>query len=320
MGGSVHRGAVIRRATKPLKASVRVWVGAGVLATLTIAGGVLMLRRSQPPAPPAASEQVTTRQQESVAALGSLRPAGDVRRLAAPVSGFGGTPRVASLLVKEGDPVARGQVLAVFDNRPKIEADLAATDAKILSADTEIPLKRREVARYAQAARQGATKVVLLEEKQNELTMLERNRVELIAERGKLEADLSDSVLRSPIDGTVLKVTARVGERPDAEGVIEVGASQSMEALIEVYESDINRIKVGESVVLISENGGFEGDLQGTVERISPQVRQRQVLSTDPTGDADARIIEVIVKLDPGSIQRVSRLSGLKVIARFGSS
>ena len=162
--------------------------------------------------------------------------------------------------------------------------------------------------------------VVLLEEKQDQLTLLERKKAELIAERGKLEADLNDSELRSPIDGTVLNLRARVGERPSADGVLDVGASQSMEALIEVYESDINRIKVGEAVTLISENGGFEGDLQGTVARISPQVRQRQVLSTDPTGDADARIVEVLVRLDSGSTQRVSRLSGLKVIARFGSS
>ena len=223
-------------------------------------------------------------------------------------------------MVNEGDPVRKGQVLAVFDNRPKIEADLAATDAKILTAETEIPLKRREVARYAQGAGQGAVEVVVLEEKQNQLTLLERKKAELIAERGKLEADLNDSELRSPIDGTVLKLRARVGERPSADGVLDVGASQSMEALIEVYESDINRIKLGEAVTLISENGGFEGDLQGTVARISPQVRQRQVLSTDPTGDADARIVEVLVRLDSGSTKRVSRLSGLKVIARFGSS
>ena len=224
------------------------------------------------------------------------------------------------MLVNEGDPVRKGQVLAVFDSRPKIEADLAATDAKILTAETEIPLKRREVARYAQGAGQGAVEVVVLEEKQNQLTLLKRKRAELIAERGKLEADLNDSELRSPIDGTVLKLRARVGERPSADGVLDVGASQSMEALIEVYESDINRIKLGEAVTLISENGGFEGDLQGTVARISPQVRQRQVLSTDPTGDADARIVEVLVRLDSGSTQRVSRLSGLKVIARFGPS
>ncbi len=320
MGGSIHRGAAIRRAFEPLNRSGRIWIGVGALAVLVVAGGVLMLRRPQSPAPVTASEQLAPRQPESVAALGSLRPAGEVRRLAAPVSGFGGSPRVSSLLVKEGDPVRQGQVLAVFDNKPKIEADLAATDAKILTAETEIPLKRKEVARFAQGAREGAVKVVLLEEKQNQLTLLERKKAELIAERRKLEADLKDSELRSPIDGTVLKLRARVGERPGADGVLDVGASQSMEALIEVYESDINRIKVGEAVTLISENGGFKGDLKGTVERISPQVRQRQVLSTDPTGDADARIIEVLVKLDAESTQRVSKLSGLKVIARFGSS
>lgn len=295
-------------------------MGVSVLAVLVVAGGVLILRRPQPSTSVEASEQVALRQPESVAALGSLRPAGEVRRLAAPMSGFGGSPRVSSLLVREGDFVRGGQVLAVFDSRPQIEAELAALDEKIRTVDTEIPLKRREVARYAQAAGQGAAEAVLLEDKQNELTLLQRRRAELLADRKTLEADLIDSELRSPIDGTVLNVHARVGERPASDGVLDVGASQSMEALIEVYESDINRIKIGETVTLISENGGFDGDLSGTVERISPQVRQRQVLSTDPTGDADARIVEVLVKLDAGSSQRVSRLSGLKVIARFGAS
>jgi len=56
------------------------------------------------------------------------------------------------------------------------------------------------------------------------------------------------------------------------------------------------------------------------VLRISPQVRQRRVLSTDPTGDADARVVEVRVRLAPESAARVSRLAGMKVIARFKPS
>jgi HlyD family secretion protein len=71
------------------------------------------------------------------------------------------------------------------------------------------------------------------------------------------------------------------------------------------------------AVQLTSENGGFRGTLQGRVSRISPQVRQRQVLSTDPTGDADARIVEVRVELNPADAQRVRQLTGLKVIARL---
>jgi HlyD family secretion protein len=90
-----------------------------------------------------------------------------------------------------------------------------------------------------------------------------------------------------------------------------------MEALVEIYESDIDRVRLGQSVTVTSENGGFSGALQGTVSRISPQVRQREVLSTDPTADSDARIVEVRARLDPADGQRVAALTGLKVIARL---
>jgi len=53
------------------------------------------------------------------------------------------------------------------------------------------------------------------------------------------------------------------------------------------------------------------------VIRISRQVKQRKVLSTDPTGDADSRIIEVLVKLDQDSIDIVQNYAGMKVIAKF---
>jgi len=86
---------------------------------------------------------------------------------------------------------------------------------------------------------------------------------------------------------------------------------------IEVYESDIDRVFISQSVELSSENGGFQKNLKGKVIRISPQVKQRKVLSTDPTGDADSRIIEVLVKLDQDSIDIVQNYTGMKVIAKF---
>ena len=292
------------------------WVMAGVLGAAVIGAGVWITRRPGPEAlPPAAVQKV--RAPEAVAALGQLKPAGEVRRLAAPASGFGGTPRIAVLFVKEGDRIRKGESLAVFDSKPQIEAEIAEVNAQITSAAIEVQLQQREVSRYAAAAKVGAAAMVIYEEKQDELRRFQREGVELIAKRRSLETDLADSELISPINGVVLKIHSRVGERPGNDGVMEVGASQSMEALVEVYESDINRISIGQSVTLTSENGGFKGTLEGRVERITPQVRQRKVLSTDPTGDADARVIEVDVVLSPGSARRVTQLSGLKVIARF---
>jgi len=290
---------------------------AGGLGLLVLLGLFAVLRRPSVPSQPAPANPVTVRPPEAVAALGQLEPAGDVRRLAAPVSGFGGTPRVAQLLVREGDRVRRGEVLASFDSRPQILADLSGVQETLRTLDIEIRMQKREVSRYAAAAREGAAALVLLEDKQDELVRLEGERRETLARERKLQADLKDSELRSPIDGVVLKVITRVGERSGTDGVLEVGASQEMEALIEVYESDVNRIRLGQAVTLVSENGGFGGRLEGEVMRISPQVRQRRVLSTDPTGDADARIVEVRVRLNAESAARVTRLAGMKVIARF---
>lgn len=292
------------------------WVMAGVLGAAVIGAGVWITRRPGPEALPLAAVP-KVRAAEAVAALGQLKPAGEVRRLAAPVSGFGGTPRIVVLFVKEGDRIRKGEPLAVFDSKPQIEAEIAEVNAQITSAAIEVQLQQREVSRYAAAAKVGAAAMVIYEEKQDELRRFQREGVELIAKRRSLETDLADSELISPINGVVLKIHSRVGERPGNDGVMEVGASQSMEALVEVYESDINRISIGQSVTLTSENGGFKGTLEGRVERITPQVRQRKVLSTDPTGDADARVIEVDVVLSPGSAKRVTQLSGLKVIARF---
>jgi HlyD family secretion protein len=256
-------------------------------------------------------------QPEAVSALGYLEPAGEVVELAAPSSGIAGSPRLSQVLVQEGQRVRRGQLLASFDNRPRLQADLAAVNARLQSLQAQIRLQRREVDRYSRAASTGAASLVLLEEKRDELVKLEGQWREALAQRQGLQVDLSQSELRAPMEATVLKIHAQVGERPGAKGVMELGASDQMEAVAEVYESDINRVRVGQSVRLTSENGGFSGTLQARVLRISPQVSQRQVLSTDPTGDADARVVEVRLALDPQAAAQVRNLAGLKLIARF---
>lgn len=288
--------------------------GGGAVALLLLA--VVIGRALDRPAPVPPAPVVQPRI-ESVSALGRLEPAGDVRKLAAPMGSMGGSPRISGLSVQEGDRVKRGQILATFDNRPGLLADLAAINARIGTLDRSIAMQRREVSRYREASREGAASMVLLEEKQDELATFEGQRREALAEKRGIEVDLKDSQLRSPIDGTVLRVYARPGERPGSDGILSVGASDRMEAIAEVYESDIGRIRLGQSASLISENGGFSGKLKAEVLRISPQIRQRDVLSTDPTGDADARIVEVRLALDPADAKRVQQLSGLKVIARF---
>ena len=254
---------------------------------------------------------------ESVAALGQLNPLGEVRKLAAPNSGKGGTPRLSKLFIGEGDSVNKEQILAVFDNRPKLEANLKSAQANLNILMSEISIKKREINRYQTLVDKGAVARIVLDKMKDDLSISETRILKLKSAIDAIEVDLEQTQLKSPIDGIVLQILVREGERPNSSGVINVGANQLMEALIEVYESDIDRVQIGQAVDLISENGGFDGSLRGQVSLISPQVRQRRVLSTDPTGDADSRVVEVRVKLDNASAKKVSHLTGMKVIARF---
>jgi HlyD family secretion protein len=254
---------------------------------------------------------------EAVAALGRLEPAGDIRVLAAPTSGMGATPRITALEVVEGQRVLPGQLLARFDTAPTQLAQRNLLRARIANLRRRLDVESRELARYRQLTKVGAIAADELDRRQQDHLLLQGQLQEAQAELVKEEADLDNTELRSPMAGTVLRINARVGERPGDKGILELGASDRMEAVVEVYESDIARVMAGMPVRLTSENGGFTGTLAGRVSRISPQVRQRQVLSTDPTGDADARIVEVRVQLDPADAQRVRQLTGLKVIARL---
>ena len=254
---------------------------------------------------------------EAVAALGQLSPAGEIRKLAAPISQFGSSPRLSELLVKEGDFVKKGSVLAIFENRKKLIADLEQKNNLIKTNNLEISLKEDQIKRYELAVEKSAYSLVQLSQRKDELLKLQKQKIINVADKKNIEIDLFNSKLRSPIDGFILSVNTRVGERSKNEGILDIGSSQKMQALIEVYESDINRVFISQKVELTSENGGFTQTLKGEVIRISPQVKQRNVLSTDPTGDADARIIEVLVKLSDESINLVRNYTGMKVIAIF---
>ena len=254
---------------------------------------------------------------KGVAALGQLIPKGEVRKLASPISQFGSFPRVQEILVKEGDYVKEGSILAIFENHKKLKENLLEKKKLLETNQREISLKKDQIERYRLATEENAYSIVLLNQKEEELLKLQKQEIINIADKNSIEIDLFNSKLRSPIDGYILSINTRAGERSNSEGILEIGATQNMQALIEVYESDIDRIFLDQNVELISENGGFEETLNGKVIRINPQVKQRKVLSTDPTGDADARIIKVLVSLDSKSIQRVKSFAGMKVIAIF---
>ena len=63
-----------------------------------------------------------------------------------------------------------------------------------------------------------------------------------------------------------------------------------MYAVAEVYESDVKAVRVGQLATITS--SAFNGEVHGTVNEIGLQVQKKDLLDSNPTADADARIVE----------------------------
>ncbi len=132
-----------------------------------------------------------------------------------------------------------------------------------------------------------------------------------VASVAQAEAELEQTYVRSPGPGQILKIHTRPGETIGSDGVVTLGQTQQMMAVAEVYQNDVAKIQLGQAATLTS--AALPQSLQGTVERIGLQVGQQQVVDEDPAANLDARVVEVHLRLQPDSSQRVAELTNLQV-------
>lgn len=135
------------------------------------------------------------------------------------------------------------------------------------------------------------------------------------AARVKAAADLEQAYVRAPQDGTILKIYTRAGEKIAPEGVVDMGQTRKMMAIVEVYESDRQRIKLGQGAKITSDAIGSE--LQGTVKEIGQKVLRQSLTNTDPTSNTDARVIEIRIALDSESSKKVAQFTNSQVTAKI---
>ncbi len=377
---------------------VRVAAVACAVATIGVGYGVWQSQAtksiaSQPSVAP--SPQVST-----VTALGRLEPQGEVIKLSAPAASNGN--RVEQLLVKEGDRVRIGQVIAILDSRDRLQAaykqaqedvrvaqsklaitqagakqgeisaqraeierleaqrqgDIEAQAATVARLTAELQNAEIEFNRYQALAQEGAISASNLDSKRLAFATAQRNlqeaeavlariqstspaqlsqaraNLERIAEvrpvdvaAGQAEVDraiaamkqakanLDQAYVRSPIAGEILEIHTHVGEVVSNNGIVDIGKTQWMYAIAQVYQSDIQRVQPGQRVRVSSDS--IPGELLGTVERIDSQVKRQTLVNTDPSTNVDGRVVEVHVALDAESSQRAAKFTNLQVTAEI---
>ena len=235
-----------------------------------------------------ASSAVSAR---SVSSLGRIEPLDGVYQLAGPSE----TSVVAQLLVAEGQIVSRGDVLATLDT-------FDVRTAEVRRADVDLDHARKVVARERALEQRSSTSVARLEEAERDVQVLE---ADLTAARARL----AQAQVTAPVDGQVLMIHARAGERIGPDGVLELGQTERMYVVAEVYETDISLVRVGQKAVASSP--ALAQPITGTVERIGKLIGKNDILDLDPVARMDSRVIEVFIVLDDANA--VASLTNLQV-------
>jgi len=87
----------------------------------------------------------------------------------------------------------------------------------------------------------------------------------------KARADAQDYVIKAPIDGKITKVNYLVGETPNATlEVIDMLGNERYEVKVDIPESDITKIQIGDKVTIELDAFGSDHPFSGIVTAIDP--------------------------------------------------
>ena len=328
-------------ASPPPRPDRRRWIGAA-LAALVLTGAGVGLWSHQQQQRRQEQAQRTQPLPRRVAALGRVEPLDRVVKLSVPASLSNDT--IGQLLVKQGDAVRKGQVLAILSSQESLERDVRSAVAavevarrKLTAQDSVIARDRAQLAqaqvelrRYSQLYNQGASSAEVRDRRITIESTTRANLDQALQDRETLRAELEEqqatlarnrteldkATIRAPFAGTVFRINAYPGDKVGDDGILEMGDSSRMGVIAEVYQTDRPGITLGQRAVISAD--GFPGkQMTGQVVEIARQVSRQSVFSGEAGENLDRRVIEVKIGLPPEAAAIASAINYLQVNVLF---
>jgi multidrug efflux system membrane fusion protein len=204
---------------------------------------------------------------------------------------------------REGDLVARGELLFVVDLRP-YEAAVARARAELASVGADLERSRKDNVRAVELVRRGVVPSRELDTSDAEVAQLQARRKAAIAALHSAELDLEYATVRSPIAGRIGRMLVTPGNVVGpATALATVVSVDPLYVYLDVDEARALRLRRGAAVEL-----GFPGDegypRRATVDfldnRVDPGTGTLKVRAVVPNPDgaladgmfARARIVE----------------------------
>jgi HlyD family secretion protein len=300
-------------ARKPLTLLTRSKQRWWILAVVGVTGFAAWQRFKPKPPPPAEVNIV-----RGVSALGRLTPEGGLIALSVP-GGAGGFSNdvVERWFVGEGQPIRKGQLLAQMSSYRQLKASLLQAETNFEASKILLPFLEIGQTRGGVLLKEGA---ISEEDLGKSIASVETRKANIqSAEAGVQIArrQLETSQIKSPIDGTLIRIFSAPGMKETDEGLATIGQTNSMEAWAQVYQADINKLRLNQKASIRAESGGFSGSLRGKLKAIIANVSSRDLFATNNNNNVNARVILTKLSIDPEDMEKVKRLSGLNVIVQF---
>ncbi|WP_448526879.1 ABC exporter membrane fusion protein [Parathermosynechococcus lividus] len=186
----------------------------------------------------------------------------------------------------------------LFSDGAVSQQDLDDRAIRVRTLQEELRNAQANLVRLQQERRtELATATAQVEAAQANLGRVQTQVQLLSAERNLelAEARLERATIRAPRNGTVLRIHTRAGENINDKGILELGNTDQMYAVAEVYETDVPRVRVGQRAEIRS--SALAAPIAGEVTRVGLLVAKNDLTGTDPAADTDVRVVEVRVRL-----------------------
>ena len=187
------------------------------------------------------------------------------------------TGSVERMLVRVGDPVRKGQVVATIDSR-ELRAQLAESEAQIAEAEARTAYTRSNVERLTALYDGKFISRDEMEGARQNADVASRQVAARLAARDSLRVRLSYTEVKSPIDGVVSQIAAQEGEMIVAglqvANLVTVIDPTRLEMWTYVDETDIGQVAPGMGVEFRVDS--WPGRIfHGKIRTIQPQPEVR---------------------------------------------
>ena len=190
-------------------------------------------------------------------------------------------------------------------------AEIAMQEAVVKGKTEELKLKTLELQRSGKQpdmkqlelnisqqdlAREEAKLRVMKETLATDIAQIDTDIAITTAKLDNARTTREQALVRSPLNGVVVQIQTRQGERVAAGGIAKIVDMSQMHVFADVDEVHLNRLASGGKVEITFR--GSETVYKGKIARIAPTVKRMQRVEPDGGSSTDGRVVQVEIELD----------------------